>query len=71
MSRRFASAHPCPTPSKQVFESVDDAREAYERNLVNPVMIGMQIADYAYRCQCGKFHRTHRHDHYLGGVALG
>lgn len=70
MSRRHRSAHPCPSPSKQRFASFDEAKASYQRNLANPVIRNIVLADWGYRCQCGAWHRTKRHDRFLGGVPL-
>lgn len=67
MSRRRQAARPCPTPSKRRYSAFVDAQRSYQNNLTNPVMRSMVIADWAYKCQCGAWHRTHRHDRYLGG----
>lgn len=60
MSRRYASAHPCPTPSKRSFASVDEAQEHYLAELARPEVHarGGLVANFAYRCPCGRWHRS-------------
>jgi len=70
MSRRRQKARPCPTPSKHRLSSFAEAQWTYQRDLRNPVMRGRVVADWAYQCQCGMWHRTHRHDRHLGGRPL-
>lgn len=67
MSRRYQHAHPCPTPSKLSYPSIEAAAESFARNsdATDPTR-----ADWAYRCQCGKWHRTKSHRPHLGGIDL-
>lgn len=56
----------CPNPSKQSFFSFEEAENRYAEMLANPIFRNANLADWAYRCQCGKWHMTSRHDRYLG-----
>jgi hypothetical protein len=66
MSRRRRI--PCPTPSKRRYASIDEAREGYERE--SRMYPYRQVADRAYHCMCGVWHRTKRNDPHLDSEAL-
>lgn len=70
MSRRHQTSHPCPTPSKRRYPDIEAARASLERDEANQAMRHLDLADWAYKCNCGAWHRTRRHDRFLGGVPL-
>lgn len=55
MSRRRRAE--CPTPSKRRFDDVEAARAAYDLE-GRTFRHRTGLADHAYRCMCGKWHRT-------------
>ncbi len=55
MSRRRST--PCPTPSKRAFDDVESARNAYDEE-GRQFRHRAHLADHAYRCMCGRWHRT-------------
>jgi hypothetical protein len=51
----------CPTPSKVVYPDVYEAAVAFhEEESRRP---DREVARYAYRCMCGRWHRTKREPH--------
>lgn len=71
MSRRKERAKLCPSPSKHRYEDLEAARESYIEDLGEGWAARVpRLADWAYPCACGKWHRTKRHDREHGGIPL-
>jgi hypothetical protein len=68
MSRRRRV--PCPTPSKTIFHSVEEAAAAYREEIKLYLIPGQYRSRWAYRCICGKWHRTGHPIHSLPHVDL-
>ena len=67
MSRRRQQQQLCPTPSKRIYESLDEARVDYEGQVER---WGSSQACMAYHCLCLKWHRTKRDDTNLKAIDL-
>ena len=70
MSRRYAKAHECPTPSKRRYGSLYEAKGDLERQQAKAVLSHMHLATWAYVCVCGWYHRTKSRDALPGAVDL-
>lgn len=60
MSRRYAKAHPCPTPLKEPFGTEAAALEKVVRINAEIGNVREKLPMRAYRCACGAWHMTSR-----------